>query len=300
MKKITPDSNLQNEIQKSKILESRDFYKGKSFRFVHEWHTGTNYFNDQFNVDFVTFNNTLLVCKKSHQSSDANIPTIIYDPQNPLQPIGVNSDFWEFVLSGIASNVNLDFNSFYTKEQIDNKFVSNENLNSKGYITSTEADQKINNAVNNIDLSSYYTKDEINSNYQPKGDYLTEIPDEYVTDEDLGKREKSIIEYVGKLIAEQNNNISSKQDALISGQNIKTINGQSILGEGNIEIIGSSDVDLTGYATEQWVENKGYLTSIPDTYVTEDELNNSIQNITTNINLDGGETNFIDNGTNTI
>lgn len=33
-------------------------------------------------------------------------------------------------------------------------------------------------------------------------------------------------------------------------------------------------VDLTGYATEQWVTNKGYLTTIPSEYVTDTELNN--------------------------
>lgn len=32
-------------------------------------------------------------------------------------------------------------------------------------------------------------------------------------------------------------------------------------------------VDLTGYATEQWVTNKGYLTTIPSEYVTDTELN---------------------------
>lgn len=205
MKKITPDINLQNEIQKSKILESRDFYKGKSFRFVHEWHPGTNYFNDQFNVDFITFNNTLLACKKSHKSSNENIPVIIYDSQNPLQPIGVNSDFWEFVLSGIANDVNLDLSNYYTKDQIDDTFVSKDIL--KDYATKTE--------------------------------------------------------------------VEGKQNQLVSGTNIKTINGESILGSGNIEIKVSPDVDLSGFATKQWVEDKGYLTAVPSHYVTKNELINS-------------------------
>ena len=59
------------------------------------------------------------------------------------------------------------------------------------------------------------------------------------------------------------------QPKLVSGENIKTINGNDILGEGDIEI----DVDLTGYATEQWVDDKGYLKEIPEEYVTETELN---------------------------
>ena len=52
--------------------------------------------------------------------------------------------------------------------------------------------------------------------------------------------------------------ISGKQDTLVSGENIKTINGKSILGEGDIVIEGGSGgtTDLTGYATEDYVNNK--------------------------------------------
>ena len=62
-KNIIPDIDLQNEIQKNKILNSRDFYKGKSFRFAHEWHDGITYFNDEFYTDFVVYKNVLLACK---------------------------------------------------------------------------------------------------------------------------------------------------------------------------------------------------------------------------------------------
>ena len=60
------------------------------------------------------------------------------------------------------------------------------------------------------------------------------------------------------------------QHKLVSGENIKTINGNDILGSGDIKI----DVDLTGYATEQWVDDKGYLKEIPEEYVTDIELAN--------------------------
>ena len=90
-KNIIPDINLQNEIQKNKILNSRDFYKGKSFRFLHEWHDGTTYFNDDFYTDFVVYQNVLLACSNTHTSNSSNVPVIIY---KGLQPIGVeNSEF---------------------------------------------------------------------------------------------------------------------------------------------------------------------------------------------------------------
>jgi hypothetical protein len=90
---IKPDINLQNDIQRDKILESAEYYKGKSFNFAHSWHAGIYYFNDSSNTDFVTYNNVLLACKKSHLSSSNSVPIIIYDPENPSQPIGVNSEY---------------------------------------------------------------------------------------------------------------------------------------------------------------------------------------------------------------
>ena len=66
------------------------------------------------------------------------------------------------------------------------------------------------------------------------------------------------------------NKIAGKQDKLVSGTNIKTINGQSLLGSGNFTLNIPS---LNGYATQAWVNGKGFLTSIPSEYVTDTELN---------------------------
>lgn len=293
-KNIIPDINLQNEIQKNKILNSRDFYKGKSFRFAHEWHDGITYFNDDFYTDFVVYKNVLLACKNTHTSNSLNVPVIIYDG---VQPIGIeNTEFWSFVLSGIVNpdaSFKVQFSSSVeslpnASEHIGEIFVVGPVGNSgnayEEYIAIHTPSyneeytwELIGGGNTSIDLSNYYTKEEINDRYQPRGHYLTRIPEEYVTDTELGERESAIIEHVDELISKQNDNISSKQDTLISGQNIKTINGRSILGEGNIEITaGSGDVDLTGYATEQWVENKGYLTKVPDGYITTKDLNDSI------------------------
>lgn len=53
----------------------------------------------------------------------------------------------------------------------------------------------------------------------------------------------------------------------------KTINGQSIIGSGDITIEGGGEsVDLSDYYTRTEVDAKGYLTTIPEEYVTADEL----------------------------
>lgn len=64
----------------------------------------------------------------------------------------------------------------------------------------------------------------------------------------------------GKL-ADVDGDLTAKQDVLVSGKNIATINGKSLLNGGNIVVEGGSGgADLTGYATEQWVKNQGYVT----------------------------------------
>ena len=67
--------------------------------------------------------------------------------------------------------------------------------------------------------------------------------------------------------------ITTKQDTLVSGTNIKTINGASLLGSGDITI--DTNVDLSGYATEQWVNEQGFLKEHQDisNLATKEELN---------------------------
>ena len=82
--------------------------------------------------------------------------------------------------------------------------------------------------------------------------------------------------------------LNGKQEELVSGTNIKTINNTSILGSGNLSIdslpsqsgqngkylktngtsASWSALDLTGYATEQWVGQQGYITGITSSDVT--------------------------------
>lgn len=93
----------------------------------------------------------------------------------------------------------------------------------------------------------------------------------------------------------------SYQEQLVSGTNIKTINGQDILGSGNLDISGGTtdynqltnkpqinSVELSGNKsledlgvptkTSELTNDSGFLTSIPDEYVTETELNAGLGN----------------------
>lgn len=95
MKKITPNIDLQNSIQRDRILESRDFYKGKSFRYS-EWRQGHTYYNDEWYTDFVSYEGVLLACQATHPAVEA--PEILRDSNN--NPYGVKSSVWSFVMAG--------------------------------------------------------------------------------------------------------------------------------------------------------------------------------------------------------
>ena len=82
----------------------REFNKGKSFEF-NEWKSLTKYSNDDFKQDFVTYNNALLACKRTHVSE--NPPKLIYNTSNG-NVIGVESSEWQFVF---ASGIN--YNNYY-------------------------------------------------------------------------------------------------------------------------------------------------------------------------------------------
>ena len=81
------------------------------------------------------------------------------------------------------------------------------------------------------DTSDFITKATADETYQPKGEYLTAVPEEYVTETELNGQ--------GYATTAQ---LNGKQDTLVSGTNIKTINGNTILGEGNIQIEGGGGI----------------------------------------------------------
>lgn len=62
---------------------NRDFYKGKSFRFIPQWINTGNYFNDDYVQDFVSHNGKLYACIQSN----IGIPV-------------TNTDYWYFVMEG--------------------------------------------------------------------------------------------------------------------------------------------------------------------------------------------------------
>ena len=154
----------------------------------------------------------------------------------------------------------------------DNKLYGRKNGNwSEVIIPSTD------NFATKQEISDMLTKSEAASAYQPKGEYLTSIPEEYVTDSELSaKGYATTSQLSSKLDVSTYNSekakfatkdelnskadasaLSAKQDTLVSGTNIKTINGNSLLGAGDITIQAGGTVDTEMSDTsENAVQNK--------------------------------------------
>lgn len=140
----------------------------------------------------------------------------------------------------------------------------------KEYDISLETDD-----IKVVNLDDYYTKTESDERFQPIGEYLTSIPEEYVTEGKLNSK-GYLTSIPEEYITE--GELDSK-GYLTEHQTLKTINGESLVGPGNITIEGGGgSVDLTNYYTkdesnERFQPVGEYLTSIPEDYVTEGELN---------------------------
>lgn len=70
MKDIRPKN-----VNFSSQINSRDFYKGTSFRWAGEWEPGKLYSNDTYFVDFISYDGSMWVCIKSHYASENTIPS---------------------------------------------------------------------------------------------------------------------------------------------------------------------------------------------------------------------------------
>lgn len=163
---------------------------------------------------------------------------------------------------------------YVTEQELDSRrFVTTEYLQSKNYVTQGDLQ------FGDFNLDGYYTKYESDEMFVKKGEVNM---DEYATKYQVALKQDNLVS--GQNIKTINGEsilgegditfkqYDEKQDALVSGINIKTINGIDILGEGDIIITGSDAPDMTGYVTTTELNNRGYISEIPDEYITESEL----------------------------
>lgn len=173
MKNIKPDIDLQNSIERSRITESREYYKGKSFNFAKEWQPGINYFNDNYITDFVSYKGTLLVCRRTHLSSNSNRPELLFeDPKDSNQPTGVKSEYWDFILAGTPGPGGKVYIPNYNTSTGELSWVISDNIESIDPVNIKGEDGKDGrdgkdgkNGTNGKDGDTYVPQSELDNNY---------------------------------------------------------------------------------------------------------------------------------------
>ena len=173
-----------------------------------------------------------------------------------------------------------DADNYYTKKQVDD-LIESATTSGSCCITPEEVDEKIASA-----------KTEIEAEIPSLSGYATEqwvLDKNYISGVDLS-------DYALKSeIPTSNTAFTNDAGYLTEHQQLKTINNESLVGEGNIVISGDCDLtnyyttaqtvnlvesavtvveaeipSLSGYATEQWVLDKNYITGVDlSNYATE-------------------------------
>lgn len=167
-----------------------------------------------------------------------------------------------------VTNPELDSKGYLTA--IPDEYVTEPELEAKGYITTLktvngesligEGDIVIHAGNDGYTkeeadakfqpIGDYYTKAEADGKYQPIGEYLTAIPDNYITEDELNSKG-----YITTIPDEYvtDSELEAK-GYLTEHQSIKTINGESLVGSGNITIEGGGG-DMTNYYTKVEIDN---------------------------------------------
>lgn len=188
---------------------------------------------------------------KADQSTVDALSAIVESKQNEITDL-------ETIRSGAALGAT-------SLQSIPSEYITEDELNSKGYATKSYVSEEI----GKIDIPNVPTKV---SEFENDANYLTEHQD--IT----GKQD--VIKDLGDIRSGAARGMTALQEIPDNYVTEDELNERNYLTISNadsryapIGSVGSGNTDLTGYATEDWVKNQKYLTEIPSEYVTDSELN---------------------------
>lgn len=248
---------LQNYPTKTEISEDLEAYqtKGELSEILSNYVT-----DDELLVqDFVT-SEELPTPQDLGTNVTANDKKYIYKGTGDTDVVsGVYINYWE-------TAVDLMFKKWGT-DSVGKHSIAEATSTTAG-VMSCNMFNKLNNIPNDV-----ATKAEL-ANYQPKGDYLTSIPSEYITETELND---TLEDYVTDTdLTSTLENYQPKGDYLTSIPSEYVT--ESELGNVLNDYVTETDLNTT---LEDYQPKGNYLTSIPSEYVTDGELNNTLNNYQT-------------------
>ena len=186
----------------------------------------------------------------------------------------------------------------WVNQQIEKAVIDASQIDLSSYAKKTDLNKKLDADVYNTDKLKFATKIELDK-YQPKGNYLTSIPSEYVTENELSAKgylteHQSLANYALKewvtdeITKAQLNtgstvdlssyakksDLNSKLDKSVYESDKPTFASKEWVNQEitKAQLNTGGTVDLSNYYTKEEINQKGYLTSIPSEYITESEL----------------------------
>lgn len=139
--------------------------------------------------------------------------------------------------------INQTFNIWIGTDTSTQNYYTKDEIDSMGYLTEIPEEYITEDELNDITYK-FYTKAEVDSKI-PK-DYIKEIPSEYVTESELNQK--------GYLTEHQSlSNYYTKSEV-------------------DNKISASGNFDPDQYYTKTEIDNKGYLTEVPDTYALKSDI----------------------------
>lgn len=139
--------------------------------------------------------------------------------------------------------INQTFNIWIGTDTSTQNYYTKDEIDSMGYLTEIPEEYITEDELNDITYK-FYTKAEVDSKIPT--DYIKEIPSEYVTESELNQK--------GYLTEHQSlSNYYTKSEV-------------------DNKISASGNFDPDQYYTKTEIDNKGYLTEVPDTYALKSDI----------------------------
>ena len=180
------------------------------------------------------------------------------------------------------------------KYQVKGDYVTNLELEKKNYIDEQElaAKQYVDEKTFNLTLVTYLTKDEAVKTYQQIGNYITEIPKEYVTEGELLSYDYATRDYVDS----QDSKFISKEmaDALYQSKNDNYVTLSEMLSYNYVDKVTMENHHDThiGNATINYMQDH-YINKNDGPFVTHEEL--GAKNYATKYDIEQSENNILTN-----